>query len=453
MTDDMFNKPSKYAIYTPAISQEFAKLGYSQHLKRRFAFLETDLNFLDPKSGLFHYPYALYSAGQAAKTANSALEDNIVKLRDRKATTVIGDSGGFQIQGNRIKFTGDPTCERMLRWLETHSDYSMSLDFPTGGITPGNVAMHAERLIAEGHNLDAMCAANGLSLDFNACLKQSLLNLDYFVQNRKSGATELLNVLQGRNEAESKAWYEAVKGYGLEGWAFAGAHQSSFSLLLNRLHDMRNDGLLQTAKWIHILGISTPSIAYLFNALQRCVTEINPDLQITFDTAGPFISAAKFQALMTHRLDKTGWTFSTVSMPKEGSPLDTRTLNELAWEIAQRRPRAKRGSKAMQDEQTLYAIPASTTVGARVKVNEICVGSHGSSDLDNDSIMILMNHNAEAYLRVFKQVNRIFDSPEEYENDIPVILKGLRFAIEDIWADPQSKTTQWQSFLDTLAAA
>ncbi|CAH0343148.1 hypothetical protein [Rhizobium sp. CECT 9324] len=335
----------------------------------------------------------------------------------------------------------------MLRWLETHSDYSMSLDFPTGGITPGNVAMHAERLIAEGHNLDAMCAANGLSLDFNACLKQSLLNLDYFVQNRKSGATELLNVLQGRNEAESKAWYEAVKGYGLEGWAFAGAHQSSFSLLLNRLHDMRNDGLLQTAKWIHILGISTPFIAYLFNALQRCVTEMNPDLQITFDTAGPFISAAKFQSLMTHRLDKTGWTFSTVSMPKEGSPLDTRTLNELAWEIAQRRPRAKRA------EQTLYAIPASTTVGARVKVNDICVGSNGSSDLDNDSIMILMNHNAEAYLRVFKQVNRIFDSPEEYENDIPVILKGLRFAIEDIWADPQSKTTQWQSFLDTLAAA
>ena len=449
----MSNAPSKYAIYTPAISQEFAKLGYSSHLKRQFSFLETDLNFLDPKSRLFHYPYALYSAGQAAKTANSALEDNIVKLRDRNSTTVIGDSGGFQIQGNRIKFTGDATCERMLRWLETHSDYSMSLDFPTGGITPGNVAMHAERLIAEGHNLHAMCAANGLSLDFNACLKQSLLNLDYFVQNRKPGATKLLNVLQGRNEAESKAWYEAVKGFGLEGWAFAGAHQNSFSLLLNRLHDMLNDGLLQTAKWIHILGISTPSIAYLFNALQRCVTQINPDLQITFDTAGPFISAAKFQAVMTYRLDNRGWTFSTASMPKEGNPSDTRTLNELALEIAQRRPKAKRGSRAIQDEQTLYAIPASTTIGARVKVNEICVGSNGSSDLDNDSIMILMNHNAEAYVRVFHQVNRIFDNPEEYATDIPVTLKGLRCAIEDIWTDPQSKTTQWQSFLDTLAAA
>ncbi len=449
----MITKPSNYAIYTPAISQEFAKLGYSQHLKRNFSFLEADLNFLDPKSGLFHYPYALYSAGQAAKTANSALEDNIVKLRDRQRTRVIGDSGGFQIQGNKIKFTGDATCERMLRWMETHTDYSMSLDFPTGGITPGNVAVHAERLISEGHNLQAMCAANGLSLDFNACLKQSLLNLDYFVRSRKPGATNLLNVLQGRNEAESKAWYEAVKGYGLEGWAFAGAHQNSFSLLLNRLHDMRNDGLLQTAKWIHILGISTPAIAYLFNALQRCVIDVNPDLQITFDTAGPFISAAKFQALMTHRLDKTGWTFSTVSMPKEGNPSDTRTLNELAWEIAQRRPKAKRGNDALQGEQALYAIPVATTIGSRVRVNEICVGSNGSSDLDNDSIMILMNHNAESYLRVFKQVNRIFDNPEEYGNDVPVILKGLRFAIESIWADPQSKTTQWASFLDTLASA
>lgn len=453
MTDKMFNKPSKYAIYTPAISQEFAKLGYSRHLKRSFSFLETDLNFLDPKSGLFHYPYALYSAGQAAKTPNSALEDNIVKLRDRRVTTVIGDSGGFQIQGNRIKFTGGPTCERMLRWLEAHADFSMSLDFPTGGISPGNVAMHAERLVDEGHDLKAMCATNGLSLDFNACLKQSLLNLDYFLQHRKPGATALLNVLQGRNEAESKAWYEAVKNYGLEGWAFAGAHQNSFSMLLNRLHDMRNDGLLQTAKWIHVLGISTPSIAYLFNALQRCITEVNPSLQITFDTAGPFISAAKFQALMTHRLDKTGWSFATVSMPREGSPEDGRTLNDLAWEIAQRRPRSKRAGTALRDEKFLYAVPASTAIGARVKVNEICVGSNGTSDLDNDSIMILMNHNAEAYLRVFKQVNRIFDNPEEHETDIPVHLKALRFAIEDIWADPQSKTTQWQSLLDSLAAA
>lgn len=450
----MFNKPSKYAIYTPAISQEFAKLGYSQHLKRSFSFLETDLNFLDPKSGLFHYPYALYSAGQAAKTANTALDDNIVKLRNWGATTVIGDSGGFQIQGNRIKFTGDATCERMLRWLETHSDYSMSLDFPTGGITPGNVAAHAKRLIAEGHNLHVMCAANGLSLDFNACLKQSLINLEYFIRHRKPGKTNLLNVLQGRNETESKTWYEAVKVYGLEGWAFAGAHQNSFSLLLNRLHDMRNDGLLQTAKWIHILGISTPSAAYLFNALQRCVAQINPGLQITFDTAGPFISAAKFQAMVTHRLDKDGWVFSPpASMPNEGSPSDHRTLNELAWDMAQRRPQTKRGSQALRNEQVFYAIPTSTTIGARVKISEVCCGSNGSSDLDNDSIMILMNHNAEAYVRVFQQVNRIFDNPKEYEADIPVMLKGLRLAIEDIWADPQSKTTQWQSFLDTLAAA
>jgi hypothetical protein len=201
------------------------------------------------------------------------------------------------------------------------------------------------------------------------------------------------------------------------------------------------------------LGISTPSLAYLFNALQRCVTEINPDLQITFDTAGPFISAAKFQAMMAHRLDKDGWAFAApASMPNEGSPSDHRTLNELAWAIAQRRPKAKRGGKAMQDEQTFYAIPASTTIGARVKISEVCAGSGGSSDLDNDSIMILMNHNAEAYVRVFQQVNRIFDNPEEYENDIPVTLKGLRFAIEDIWADPQSKTIQWQPFLDTLTA-
>lgn len=202
----MLSTKSPYAVYMPAISSNFAKIGYSQHLKRNFSFAEKDLNFLDPASTLFHYPYALYSAGQAARTDGAAQQISIVSQRDRDKTTVIGDSGGFQIQEGTIKFTGDATCERMLRWMEGHADYSMSLDFPTGGISPGNVAVHTARLDTQGE-ITAMSAANGLSRDYNACLTQSLLNLDYFVQNRHSGKTNLLNVLQGRTERESKVWY------------------------------------------------------------------------------------------------------------------------------------------------------------------------------------------------------------------------------------------------------
>ena len=200
----------------PAISANFAKLGHSAHLKHNFSFAEGDLNFLDPASKLFHYPYALYSAGQAARTDGAARQRNIVSERDRDRTTVIGDSGGFQIQEGTIKFTGDATCERMLRWMEGHSDYSMSLDFPTGGISPGNVEQHTIRLNANGQ-ITEMSAANGLSPDYNTCLTQSLLNLDYFVQNRRPEKTNLLNVIQGRTERESKVWYDAVKSYPLEG--------------------------------------------------------------------------------------------------------------------------------------------------------------------------------------------------------------------------------------------
>lgn len=423
----MLSKQSPYAIYMPAITAEFAKIGHSRHLKRPLPFPETDLNFLEPVSGLFHYPYALYSAGQAAKTAGSAAALSSVSHRDRSKTTIIGDSGGFQIQEGTIKFNGDTTCERMLRWLEGHADFSMTLDFPTGGIGLGNMTAHAKRLKSVGYDLAAMCVANGLSEDFNACLQQSLLNLDYFTKNRTAGATIFLNVIQGRNEQESKVWYDAVKGYGFDAWAFAGVHQSSFTMLLNRLLDMKNDGQLQTAKWIHVLGVSTLAAAYLFTTVLRCIRHINTDIQMSFDTAGPFRSAANFQFCSGHRIDKYGVQIMTASMPDVGSEADGRTLNELCASIV---GTAQVKRPYMSASVTVEPKPAVTAIGNRVAVSDICVGSTGSSSLDNDSVFLLMNHNVNAYVNAFAELNAGFDEP--LQDQVPPKLRIAREMIETI---------------------
>ncbi|PWL16222.1 hypothetical protein DKP76_18625 [Falsochrobactrum shanghaiense] len=70
-----------------------------------------------------------------------------------------------------------------------------------------------------------------------------------------------------------------MKGYDLEGWAFAGAHQSSFTMLLNRLIDMNNDGFLERAKWIHVLDVSKLTNAYLFTTFLRCICNIGLHLK------------------------------------------------------------------------------------------------------------------------------------------------------------------------------
>jgi hypothetical protein len=423
----MLSMKCAHAVYLPAISSNFAKIGYSQHLKHNFSFAEGDLNFLDPASALFHYPYALYSAGQAARTDGAAQQISIVSQRDRDRTTVIGDSGGFQIQQGTIKFEGDVTCERMLRWMEDHADYSMSLDFPTGGISLGNVAPHTARLNAHGQ-VATMSATNGLSLDYNACLLQSLHNLDYFVQNRRPGKTNLLNVLQGRTERESKVWYDAVKGYSLEGWAFAGAHQSAFSLTMARLLDMYDDGLLQKAKWIHFLGISTLEPAYIFTTLLRCVRRYNPEIGISFDTSSPFLSAANFNMYTSFRFDKHGCALISVPFAEHSSTGDTRTLNEMGRDLAKEVTIARGGTPAM----CFTPLPVATAIGSKVTVAEICEVRDNRLRVTTDGVWILMNHNVEVFKTAFEALNRSFDE-NPLDDDVPVHVRAAKVAIEKIF--------------------
>lgn len=422
----MFSKHSPYAIYTPALSTSFSKLGHSAKLKRGFSFIESDLDFLNPASNLFHYPYALYSAGQAADTESAGKQKSIVSERNRSCTTILGDSGGFQIQEGTIRFDGETTTERMLRWLEGHADFSMTLDFPTGGIGSGNMTPHAKRLSDQGYDLDAQSKKNGLSVDYNACLQQSLINLDYFAKHRKPGATNLLNVIQGRNEHESKVWYDAVKGYDLEGWAFAGAHQSSFTMLLNRLIDMKEEGFLQRAKWIHVLGVSKLANAYLFTTILRCIRRFNPDIQLSFDTAGPFRSAANLQFCTGYRIDKYGVGIYAKPITEAGSGADHRTLNELCKAVLK--------SIAVERDymsDPVYVAPtaAETAIGNQVKVSDLCGGLGKASALDSDSYLILMNHNVQTYVDAFAELNRGF-THNPLQDQVPPRLRMAREIIE-----------------------
>ncbi|QRY67971.1 hypothetical protein JVX98_27115 [Ensifer sp. PDNC004] len=426
----MLSTKSAHAVYMPAISANFAKLGHSVHLKRDFSFRESDLNFLDPASGLFHYPYALYSAGQAAKSDSAAKQASSVSARDRNRTTIIGDSGGFQIQQGTIAFAGDETCERMLRWLEGNADFAMTLDFPTGGIGSGNVAAHASRLIAQGHNLQAMAAGNGLSVDYNACLQQSLINLNYFSTHRRPGATNLLNVIQGRTERESKVWYDAVKGYGLEGWAFAGTHQSAFSMSMARLLDMYDDGLLQKARWIHFLGISTLEPAYLFTTILRGLRRINPDIGVSFDTSSPFLAAANFNMYTSFRFDKHGCALSPISFAEHASADDSRTLDELARDVAKNITIARSGSPAL----SFTPLPVATAIGSKVTVSEICEMQDGRLRVTTDGVWVLMNHNVEVFVKAFEALNRSFDE-NPLDDDVPVHVRAAKVAIETMFEE------------------
>ena len=73
---------------------------------------------------------------------------------------------------------------KLLRWLEATADYSMVLDWPTYAM----VRYGFDPVTGE-------CLHPSLK-SFRDCLTGSLDNHDFFIRNRKEGATKFLNVLQ-----------------------------------------------------------------------------------------------------------------------------------------------------------------------------------------------------------------------------------------------------------------
>jgi hypothetical protein len=404
------------AIYLPAISATYADFARNGTFKRKIEELApADLDFLRPCNPYFFYPFGLYSAGQVIRTEGMTPKACMVAQRDRAKTIILGDSGGYQVLRGTIEFEKDITARRMLKWMEGIADWSMVLDFPTGGISSGIVRPHVGRLIAEGYDVRAMAQANGQSLDFNACLLQTKINNDQFVAERRLGATGLLNVLQGRNEVESKTWYEAVKHYPFEGIAFAGAHQSNFSLLLRRLVDLHMDGLLAKCGWVHVLGVSTLEIGCLLTKVQRCVREYwgYENFQISFDSASPFINAAKNGMIVGHMFDEYGWTFRAANVSTVPVADLPKTVNAFC--------QAKMVRKARSISREGFA--ALRPLGNVLTMADICPGSAGTSDLDGDSSPLLMHHNLQVFVEAHQRAHDAFFGDERWRipQDVRII--------------------------------
>ena len=430
------------AVYLPALSKPFAQFAHSGAFKRPVPFAATDLNILDPGNRLpFHYPYALYSAGQAAKAKTSSATPDMVSARNRARTIVLGDSGGFQVQGGTIEFEGRETTRRMMRWMEANTDYSMVLDFPTGGISSGKMRPHTERLRRSRYPLAGRIAANGLSADFNACLLQTEINNKQFLRERQPGATRFLNVLQGRNEKESKVWFDAVKRYPFEGWAFAGGHQANFSMVLRRLIEMRDEGLLQQFDWLHILGISRLDVGCLLTVLQRVIRQhVNPRFQISFDSASPFKTGGNYQIYTGHTVDATGWSTHTANLAKHGRSDDGRRLNDLCLDLLPTTPGVRFNP---------HRWAANTHVGT-LRVGDLCVGDQ-ANNLDNDGSLLLMHHNIEVLTRAHQRAIAVYDG--EDPTLIPYSVRAVATMIEEVFksASPLADIAGWAEHLDMLA--
>jgi len=390
--------PAISGFYTTHLGKAAADENFvpAARIPKDFEYGLAGLDFLKPEDSYFNYKFGLYSAGHAERNLSKCVErEPMIHKRDRENTILIGDSGGFQIATGVIKLDwktvkgpeGDKLREEILRYLEFTSDWSMTLDVP---------AFAAEYPLSEKTGLK----------EFKDTLDVTEHNLHYFMKNRVPGATKFLNVLSGSSNENSKEWYETVKhfsipesveamGYSqdrtLEGWAFAGINMRHMKTVLQRILDLRRDGLLAGKDWIHFLGIGRLDWACYLTAIERQLKKYdNPNINISFDAASPFVAAGGYALSYNYNYFKP---------------------NQLTYAMG-------RGIDEKSFKGSTQRMPFQGPIMERLTLGDMCVmgpgdlnkhGKEGKTSWDTTSYALVMAHNVYNHIQAVQEINRLAD--------------------------------------------
>lgn len=341
-----------WAMFLPSISQMYVLAHAKQWNRQPIPF--DMLNFLDDKyASHFNYPYGLYSAGHAHLDPTKSDEREVmIQKRDRNKTIMVGDSGGFQAATGVLDFDwenpmGDKAVAQrieLLRWLEHTADYSMVLDWPAWAIDTGRLPStlmicdpttgdttlpltKEERAMPDDHPNKRHRVDMTVTNDpFNNCLNGTVWNNHFFIKHRVPGATQFLNVLQGRSIEEAYKWYDAVTPFSkkeihgdraFEGWALGGSTGGDPSLTMRLLVKLRDDGLLDgDDRWIHVLGRSRLSTAVYLTSLNRALKQhVNPGIQVSYDAASAFLYAVNGNYVVDKQVSPKGLNLISAEFP------------------------------------------------------------------------------------------------------------------------------------------
>ena len=258
---------------------------------------------------------------------------------------------------------------------------------------------------------------NGVSLHGIQTIEQAItathINNEYFIQNR-NGKCKFLNVLQGLDHKQSDAWYEEMKKYCdpniypnnyFNGWAFGGQNKIDIHLTLKRLVHIIHDGLLEEGKHdlIHCLGTSILEYAVIFTDIQKAIRKYhNPNLQITFDCASPFFSAAKGLAYFNNSIEHgKKWAYS---MEKTAENKDYATDN-------------RNFSDAVLADG-IHKIFTNSPVTDKLLIRDLCyrgkgfIGQHGKetkTSWDTLSYTLLQAHNVYQHMTAVQEANAKYE--------------------------------------------
>jgi hypothetical protein len=347
--EDLSAQYKDQAVYLPSLQKPYAAFPYRDDRTVRDGDLPAglelkDLDFLNPASNLWHCKYVLYSAGQFDR-AQIRTPDMITE-RDPD-TIVVGDSGGYQIGTGKLaavsewnKYADDADYiarrwstevtirDRILRWLDRYCDYAMTLDMPLWVL----------------NDPKAQKSSPFRSLSADQLIDLSYENLKYFADNRGKATgskAKYLNILQDAGGGTGEAWYQRVKDFDFEGWAFGGDTRSGIEPLLKWVRRLLDDGKLNSkTEWLHVLQMSPPQNSVLLTALQKRLRELlGNTITVSYDSSSPFQTSGipqKIAVLPELTEDEKSWRIKSVPYPqhpKYTKKTDIRYLEDIVSPI------------------------------------------------------------------------------------------------------------------------
>jgi len=379
-----------FAVFLPAISNFFNTFISKQRVTKG-THIPTEripkgfdngvegLNFINPDKGMFTYPTALYSAGHACLDMEKVADrDSMCVDRDRKFSTIVGDSGGYQLGKGVIKFDwkdfegnkANAVRSNILNWLELTSDWAMTLDVPSWAAD------------------DLNSPKTGLT-SFQDCLDGTIYNNKFFQKNRL-GQTKFLNVLQGDDWETAQIWYDQVKDFEFEGWAMGGINMCDMEVLLKRLIIMRDEKKLDGKDWMHVLGTSQLDWACYLTQVQRQVRKhINPNFTVSFDSASAFLSTANGLVYTQNVFTPQRFSFIMDKAPDD---------------------------KKLKGSNIQFPFPSQ--IGNRLKMGDVCWygegdlnknNKEGKTSWDSFSYCLMMAHNVYNQIRAVQTANDLND--------------------------------------------
>jgi len=410
--EDFTNKQQDYAIFLPAISTFYAtfigKQRYENYVDpaRYPSFMTSmeNLNFFNKQEGLFTYKWALYSAGHAnIECGKFVPSEDMIRNRDHNNSWVLGDSGGFQIaKGVWAADWKSATCpeatkkrQQVLEWMDSYMEYGMTLDIPDAVL-----------------NFEKGRKNSGIT-SFNDALNGTIINNDYFINNR-NGNCKFLNVLQGLSHQNADIWYQNVKKYCdpkqyptsyFNGWAMGGQNKCDIHLVLKRLVIMKHEGLLEEGvhDYVHFLGTSKLEWACLLTDLQRSLRKYyNPKITVTFDCASPFLASANALLYNISLFPHNGkWTYK---MERTADNKAYATDNRLFGDVVLTDKIHNQFMESIITENLLIRDVCYYKPGDLNKINK-----EGRTSWDTFSYVLTMAHNIYAHIYAVQEANRKYD--------------------------------------------